>query len=96
VNVICPFASLGPEADEIDELAPPGWLSVTVFPGTGLPSASESVTVTVDVVEPSAGRLAGAATTVESAALTTPTLVEIAGLVPVRPDGVVSSVAVTV
>ncbi len=44
--------------------------SVTVLPGTGLLLASRRVTVTVDVVEPSAVTEEGAAETPDCAAVT--------------------------
>jgi hypothetical protein len=96
VNVTRPFESLGPEAPEMTELAGPGWLSETVLPETGFESPSKSVTVMVDVVEPSAVTLVGDAPTVDTDALTDPAPVVIVELVPVRCVGVVSSVAVTV
>jgi hypothetical protein len=96
VNVTRPFESLGPEAPEMTELAEPGWLSETVLPATRFESASLSVTVIVDVVEPSAVTLVGDAAIVETDALTDPAPVVIDGLVPVRFVGAVSSVAVTV
>jgi hypothetical protein len=96
VKVTRPFESLGPDAPEMTELAEPGWVSETILPATGFDSASLSVTVTVDVVEPSAVTLAGAAPIVDTDALTDPAAVEIIGLVPVRFVGVVLSVAVTV
>ncbi|MCX5875357.1 MAG: hypothetical protein NT087_03475 [Deltaproteobacteria bacterium] len=47
-------------------------VSVTVLPETGLPELSFKVTVTVEVVEPSAVTDAGLAVTVETVALTGP------------------------
>ena len=51
---------------------PPALASVTVLPATGFDCASLSVTVTVEVVEPSAVTDAGAAATVDCAAVTAP------------------------
>ena len=53
---------------------PPDFASVTVFPETGFDWASFSVTVTVEVVLPSASTEAGAALTVDCAAVTGPTV----------------------
>jgi hypothetical protein len=96
VNVTCPFESLAPDAPEMTEPAEPGWLSETVLPETAFESPSRSVTVMVDVVEPSAVTLVGDAPTVDTDAFTDPAPVVIVELVPVRCVGVVSSVAVTV
>jgi len=68
VNVTTPEASLGPDAGLI--VGVPGPLvfaKVTVFPGTVFPFASFSVTVMVDVVEPSATTEVGDAVIVEVA-----------------------------
>ena len=54
----------------VDE--PPPFASVTVLPETGFDWASFSVTVIVEVVEPSAVTEAGAALTVDCAAVTGP------------------------
>ena len=54
----------------VDEPLP--FASVTVLPGTTLPFASFSVTVTVDVVEPSAVTEPGEEATVDCAAVTAP------------------------
>ena len=56
----------------VDE--PPPFASVTVLPETGFDWASFKVTVIVDVVEPSAVTEAGAALTVDWAAVTGPTV----------------------
>ena len=53
VKVTTPPALDGPLAAEIDE--EPVWPSETDLPATGFPKASVSVTVMVEVVEPSAG-----------------------------------------
>jgi len=66
VNVTTPEASLGPDAALI--VGVPGPLvfaNVTVFPDTGFPLASFSVTVIVEVVEPSATTDVGNAVTVD-------------------------------
>ena len=51
---------------------PPDFASVTVLPGTGFDFASFNVTVIVEVVELSAAMLAGAADTVDCAAVGVP------------------------
>ena len=51
---------------------PPPFASVTVLPGTGFEFTSFSVTVTVEVVTPLAVTDAGAAQTVDCAAVTAP------------------------
>ena len=63
VNVTTPEAPERPEAAEIVSVAPRLEASVTVLPATAFPYASRSVTVTVDVVEPSATIEAGEAAT---------------------------------
>ena len=73
VNVTTPEASLGPDAALI--VGVPGPLvfaNVTVFPDTGFPLASFSVTVIVEVVEPSATTDVGDAVTVDWLALAGP------------------------
>ena len=71
VKVATPEPFVTPETVVIVE-EPPDFASVTVLPGTTLVFASRSVTVTVEVVAPSAVTDAGAAPTVELAALGTP------------------------
>jgi hypothetical protein len=71
VNVTTPLAVEVPLAAEIVEL-PPLFASVTVLPLTKLLLASLSVTVMVEVVEPSATTDVGLALTVELAALAGP------------------------
>ena len=51
---------------------PPDLASVTVLPATGFDCASRSVTVTVELAEPSAVTDAGAAATLDCAAVTAP------------------------
>ena len=73
VNVTTPEASLAPEAALIVGVPGPEVLaSVTVLPETGLLLASFNVTVIVEVVAPSAVTEAGAAATVDCAAVTAP------------------------
>ena len=69
VKVTTPEASEGPEAAEIVSVAPRLEASITVLPGTGWLLASLSVTVTVEVVLPSAVTEDGEAETVESVAV---------------------------
>ena len=95
VKVTTPFVSEGPLAAEIVEL-PPFLASVTVLPLTRLLFESLSVTVIVDVVDPSATTEVGLALTVELVALPRPGCVVMFPLVPVKCVGVVLSVAVTV
>ena len=73
VNVTTPDASLEPDAALIVGVPDPDVLaSVTVFPDTGLLFASLSVTVTVDVVLPSAATELGEALTVDCTAVGVP------------------------
>jgi len=86
VNVTTPDASLGPEAALI--VGAPGPLvfaRLTVFPATGLPFASFSVTVIAEVVVPSATTEVGNAVAVDWLALTAPAAMVTAPLVPVFP-----------
>jgi hypothetical protein len=71
VKVTTPAAVDEPLAAEIVELPLPA-VSVTVLPLTGLLFTSKSVTVTVEVVDPSAGTEVGLAVTVDTDALTVP------------------------
>ena len=68
VKVTTPLALEGPLAAEIVELPVP-CDRVTVLPLAGLPFASRSVTVMVEVVKPSAVTEVGLALTVELLAL---------------------------
>jgi hypothetical protein len=71
VNVTTPNALLAPEAAlMVGEPEPEVLASVTVLPETGFILASFSVTVTVEVVTPSAVTEAGEAVTVDCAAVT--------------------------
>src|SRR3954449_4948214 len=70
-NVATPDAFVTPETVVIVE-EPPAFASVTVLPATGFDWPSRSVTVTVDVDEPSAVTEAGAAETLDCAAVTAP------------------------
>ncbi len=79
VKVTTPLALEAPLAAEIVELPLPA-VSVTVLPLTGLLFTSLSVTVIVEVVEPSATTDAGLAFTVDAAALTAPAVIAIAVL----------------
>ena len=58
-NVTTPDALEGPDAAEIVSVAPRLEERVTVLPATGVELASLSVTVTMDIVEPSATTAAG-------------------------------------
>jgi hypothetical protein len=71
VNVTTPLAFEAPLAAEIVELPVP-CERVTAFPLTGLLFVSSSVTVIVEVVEPSAVTEVGFAVTVDLVALTGP------------------------
>jgi hypothetical protein len=71
VKVTTPLELDAPLAAEIVELPLPA-ASVTVLPLTGLLPASSSVTVIVEVVEPSAATDVGLALTVDFDALTDP------------------------
>ena len=66
-KVAWPFELVTPLKIVIFESPPLLWVSVTVFPATGLPLASTSVTVIVDDEVPSAGSDVGQATTVDFA-----------------------------
>jgi hypothetical protein len=68
VPVICPDAFVVPTGCVIASVAPRDEDNVTVAPVTRLLFASRTVTVIVDVVTPSAVRVAGAALTVLAAA----------------------------
>ena len=84
VKVTTPAVLEGPEAADIVGVPEPDVLArVVVFPETGLLPASSKVTVTVEVVEPSARTDAGDAFTVDVPALTDPTLIVTLPLVPV-------------
>jgi hypothetical protein len=72
VKVTTPEELELPEAAEIVSAAPRLEASVTVLPETGLPLASFSVTVIVEVVAPSAATVFGVADTVDCAAVTAP------------------------
>jgi hypothetical protein len=67
VNVTSPLLSLTPDGDEIVEWVELPWARETVTPerGCGLGAWSSTVTVTVEVVVPSAGTVAGLAVTSE-------------------------------
>ena len=67
VNVTTPFGPDRPLAAEITDLPAP-WAKVTVLPATGAPPSSFRVTVTVEVVAPSAGTDAGETATSDSRA----------------------------
>src|SRR6476469_5465045 len=71
VKVAVPEAFVTPLTVVIVE-EPPDLASVTVLPTTGFDCASFRVTVTVAVAEPSAVTEAGAAETVDCAAVTVP------------------------
>ena len=71
VKVATPEPLVTPETVVIVE-EPPPLASVTVLPETGLLLASRRVTVTVEVVEPSAVTDEGAAETPDCAAVTGP------------------------
>ena len=71
VKVATPEPFVTPETVVIVE-EPPDLASVTVLPATGFDCASRSVTVIVELVEPSAVTEAGAALTVDCAAVTAP------------------------
>jgi len=78
----------------VDEPEPAA--SVTVLPDTGLPWASFKVTVTVEVVTPSAVTLVGEATTVDTVDETVPTVKVTVGVEEVIVVPSVESVAVYV
>ncbi len=92
VKVATPEPLVTPETVVIVE-EPPPFASVTVLPETGFDCASFSVTVTVEVVLPSARTEAGAAETVDCAAVTGPT-VKVTDAVCVTVTASVVSVAV--
>ena len=92
VKVATPEPLVTPETVVIVE-EPPPFASVTVLPEAGFDWPSFSVTVTVEVVAPSAVIDAGAALTVDSAALTGPT-VKVTSAVWVTTTESVVSVAV--
>jgi hypothetical protein len=69
VKLAWPFAPVVPATVVIVELPLPA-ANETVFPLTGFPLASFSVTVIVDTLEPSAGTETGLAVTLETLALT--------------------------
>ena len=71
VKLAWPEPFVTPETVVIVE-EPPDLASVTVLPATGFDCASRSVTVTVELVEPSAVTEAGAAETLDWAAVTGP------------------------
>ncbi|MCX5875356.1 MAG: hypothetical protein NT087_03470 [Deltaproteobacteria bacterium] len=71
MKVATPLAFDVPLAGEMVELPDPA-VSDTVLPETGLPKLSFKVTVTVEVVVPSAVTDVGLAVTVEAVALTEP------------------------
>src|SRR5204862_549934 len=70
VPVATPLASVGEAGCVMESAAPRSDESVMVFPETGWPFESRSVTVMVLAVTPSAGTNGGAATTVERVGLT--------------------------
>ncbi len=72
VKVATPEAFVVPDTVVIVSLAPREEVRVTVFPDTGLEVLSSSVTVIVEVVEPSAVIELVDEATVESEALTPP------------------------
>jgi hypothetical protein len=72
VPVACPPASVAAAGCVIVSAAPRDDASVTVFPLTGLPLPSRSMTVMVEVVIPSATTVVGLAVTVEVVADTAP------------------------
>jgi hypothetical protein len=61
VKVTAPDVSDGPDAAETVAIGGHPCWRVTVFPGTGLPYGSRSVTANVDVATPSATTLVGEA-----------------------------------
>jgi hypothetical protein len=71
VKLACPEAFVTPSTVVIVE-EPPDLASDTALPATGFDCASFKVTVTVEVVTPSAITEAGAAATVDCAAVTAP------------------------
>ena len=73
MNVACPLAFVVPLTVVIVELPLPA-VRETVLPFTTFPPESLRVTVTVDVVDPSAVTDVGLAVTVEAPALTGPAL----------------------
>jgi hypothetical protein len=72
VPLVWPFVSVAATGWVMVSTAPRSELSDTLFPLTGLPFASSSVTVIVDVSTPSAVRLVGFADTVEVVGDTAP------------------------
>ena len=90
VKVTTPAPLEGPLAAEIEE--EPVWPSETDLPATGLPKASVRVTVTVEVVAPSAGTEAGLEPTVETEPLTAAALTVMPELVPLTAPWVAVSV----
>ena len=89
MKVAWPAASVVPETVvTVDEPEP--CVSVTALPATGWPYASFSVTVSVEVEEPSAVSEAGEAARVEADALTAPTVKETAAVSVTSTESVVS------
>ena len=73
-KVAWPLEFVVPETVVIVECPPPCWASVTILFETGLLPPSRSVTVTVEVVKPSAVTEPGFEETVESKVETEPAL----------------------
>ena len=71
VKVATPDAFVVPDTVVIVE-EPPDFARLTALPGATLPFASRSVTVTVELLEPSAVTDAGAALRLDAAAVGTP------------------------
>jgi hypothetical protein len=95
VPVVWPLASVAAAGCVSVSAAPREEASVTVLPLTGLPLASRSVTVIVDVATPSAATVAGLAVTVDIVADTAPA-VNVTDTVCVTVIASVVSVAVIV
>jgi preprotein translocase subunit YajC len=74
VPVVCPLTSVAAAGWATVSAAPREDANVTVFPLTGLPFPSRSVTVMVEVATPSAVTVAGLAVTVDAVADTVPTV----------------------
>src|SRR2546426_252192 len=87
VKLAWPFVSVVPLTVVIVELPLPA-VSDTALPLTGLLLISLSVTVIVDVVDPSAGTDVGLALTVEGAASTAPAVTVTEGCGPLIDDTV--------
>jgi hypothetical protein len=72
VPVVCPAASVAAAGGVSVSMPPRDEARLTALPATGLPLASRSVTVIVDVATPSATTVVGLAVTVEALADTAP------------------------